>query len=99
MEVIQIDLAVGLEFVDKVEEAEGERSARAVPSGGEPTCAEQLDTGRGWKTVRSTAFTVRKVDGMDASDVEHSEGNWGGGDIASTAVSVTEVEDSTEVPQ
>ena len=51
VEVIQIDLTVGLEFVEEVKEVEGERSAWAVPCGGEPASAEQLDTGREGKTI------------------------------------------------
>lgn len=51
MEVIQINFAVRLEFMKEIEEAERESSGWAVPSGGEPSSAEQLDAGRGRKTI------------------------------------------------
>jgi len=96
VEVVQIDLAVGLQFVEKIEETECRSGARTVPGGRKPPSTEQLDTGWSHKTIRSTALAVRNVDGVDASDVEHSERYWGGGDGASAAAGMAEVEDGAE---
>jgi len=96
MEVIQINLAGGLEFVEVIEETERKSGARVVPGGREPSGTEQLDAWWNHRTIRFT-FTVRNLDRMDAGNVEHSERSWGGGDSAGAAVDVAEVEDRTKV--
>jgi len=99
VEVIQIDFAVGVEFVEEVEETKRKSSAWVVPGGGEPLSAEQLDAGRGCETVWSTTFAVCDINGMNAGDIEYCKRGWGGWDVASTTVDVAKVEDGAEVFQ
>ena len=44
MEVIEVDLASGLKFVDKIEEVEGKYCARLDEGGREPPDVKKLDS-------------------------------------------------------
>ena len=96
MEVVQVDLAIGLKFVDEIEETKGEGCVWPMPSGWEPSNAEQLDVWWDTRTGR-VALAVGDVDRMNAGDVEYSEGNVGGRYLAGVCVVMAKVEDSAKV--
>ena len=70
MKVIQVNLAIGLKFVDEVEKTKGKGRVRSLPSGREPSNAEQLDVWWDTRTSR-VALAVGDVDCVDASHVEY----------------------------
>ena len=96
MEVIQIDLASGLEFVHKVEETKSKDGTRPVPSGREPPNAEQLDVrlnaAAGW-----VALTVGNINCMDACYIKHGEGDRVRRYLAWAPVVMAKVKDGTEI--
>ena len=95
MEIIEIDLAVGLKLVYEVEQTKSEGGTRSPPSGGEPPDTKQLnvgDTGSIWITL-----AVGDVDDMDAGNVEHGERCQGGRYPTRSSIIVAEVEDCAQV--
>jgi hypothetical protein len=94
MEVVQIDLAGGLKFVEEVEQTKREGSAQPPPGGREPPDTKQLDTRWGTRTI---TFTVGNVDGVDTGDVEQGEGDGGRWYSAGASPVVAKVENNAKV--
>lgn len=98
MEVIQVNLRSGLEFVKEVEQLKGKCSAWSPPGGREPPNAEQLNARRDAGAIRVT-FTVGNIEGMDAYEIKQCERDKGGWYGPGGSIVVTKMEDSAKVFQ
>ena len=95
MKVVQVDLAIGLKFVDEVEETKGEGSVWSLPSSREPSNAEQLDMW--WDIGSRVALAVGDVNCMSAGHVEYGERNVRGRYLAGGCMVMAKVEDGAQV--
>jgi hypothetical protein len=72
IDIIEVHLALGLEFVDVIQEAECERGAWLFQCCGKPSHTKELDTRR-FLFSRLSTVAVSDTNGRDTGDVEESK--------------------------
>ena len=98
MEVIEVDLASGLKFVDKIEEAEGKYCARLDEGGREPLDAKKLDSSAArWLKAVAVTKAVFDPHGLHTRDIKKREVNGLGGKETSIANAMTELVSCAQV--
>ena len=75
IEVIQVDLAPGLELMDKIKELECEGSARARPGSGKPSDTKELDATVARLYTVVVAKAISNPHCMRSRNIEEREGN------------------------
>jgi hypothetical protein len=100
MEVVEVDLASCLKFVDQVKEAESEHRARLSKGGREPPNTKQLDSSiaRSLEVIPVTK-AICNPHGLYTRDIEKDEVNRPGGKRTRTADAMTKLVGSAQVEE
>ena len=96
VEIIKIELAFGLKFVEVIEETERERCPWLFEGGREPFSAKKLETRRDGESFTAAVLDTDSCDTGNIKELDLVDAGW---DCATLLPTVTELVDGTEIEQ